>query len=703
MRAPTGLQHNSRSELLIQELRSEETDLQQEILARGCRSNDPEDKGYEPSSVPRGCTDVLWFIPFLVCVALAAYAVHYAVEKGDLNKFVSLPDRDGVPCGQGHNRGKPFLYFCMQKDSQHIMEGNDKRLDMTTPICVGICPGTYNTSSRCYLPLNHTYAWVQDYPTQPFIGLVCRPSYVYTKAVYDQFQRFVDKAPPIATMSIVIRAWNILLWAGMVALIFSYFFIAMLSRSGANCIVLTGVLVVVTTTGATAAFLFWCANPEASRTDACGANDNQTTQDFIAGIGLLLVGAFFLCLACQMSAWMETAVKLIQWSCKCILHTPSLFLAPPIIVLLRGLTVAWGAYVGLLIATAGIKNYTWARNYAEQKNHQVDVWGHRQFHISYEEWMCLLGTVLMNIWVQGIITCWAEFVTVYTSQSWYFSGGMSGQGSAPPLAFLRACWVATRYHMGSIIGGGLKIMLALPFHWTFGWMDSAIKSKYNPVGYILGGCCDCCLGTYRRFFASLSRHAFLDVSLQATPFHEAADHVLEILAQESTAFSLLNGASWLLQIVGLGVTAVIGHVVVAVAIQTDQNLHNVESPSFVQEPEMLCLAGAALALFVGFPFMSLFDIVSDVLVFCRTMQKMRVTANQPHSDSLVHEVMDRACASRINGMLSGMVGCHCGGRDRPNEEEWGLLSWSPPLPNGVPRRKESFNRPIRIPSAGQRY
>ncbi|CAE7753975.1 MAN2 [Symbiodinium microadriaticum] len=78
------------------------------------------------------------------------------------------------------------LHNCSLQDSQHIMEGNQKRLDMANPICVGICPGTYNTSSRCWLPIHESYAWVQDYPTQPFIGLVCRPSMVYTKAVYDQ-------------------------------------------------------------------------------------------------------------------------------------------------------------------------------------------------------------------------------------------------------------------------------------------------------------------------------------------------------------------------------------------------------------------------------------------------------------------------------------------------------------------------------------
>ncbi|CAE7240958.1 YNR073C [Symbiodinium necroappetens] len=132
------------------------------------------------------CTDPLWILPFLVCAAVAAYAVGYAVQKGNLNNILSLPDLHGNLCGSGLNRGKPFLYFCMQKDSQHIMEGNQKRLDMANPICVGICPGTYNTSSRCWLPIHESYAWVQDYPTQPFIGLVCRPSMVYTKAVYDQ-------------------------------------------------------------------------------------------------------------------------------------------------------------------------------------------------------------------------------------------------------------------------------------------------------------------------------------------------------------------------------------------------------------------------------------------------------------------------------------------------------------------------------------
>ncbi|CAJ1452471.1 unnamed protein product [Effrenium voratum] len=178
----------------------------------GRPSTDPEDRGFGPSTVPRSCTDACWIIPFVICLGLFVYVSSYALQNGDLSTLLSLPDRNGNLCGHGLNREKPFLYFCMQQNSQWAFEGNDKRLDMANPICVGICPGNYNTSSRCWLPLNQSYAWVQDYPTRSFIGFLCRPSRLFTQAVYEQFQRFVETAPPVASFSMVIRAWETLAW-----------------------------------------------------------------------------------------------------------------------------------------------------------------------------------------------------------------------------------------------------------------------------------------------------------------------------------------------------------------------------------------------------------------------------------------------------------------------------------------------------------
>eukprot|EP00434_Breviolum_minutum_P031928 symbB.v1.2.028234.t1/scaffold2972.1/size66174/3 len=136
--------------------------------------------------LPKRCTDTCWIIPFIICFGIFIFVCSDALSKGDLSNLVRLPDLNGHLCGQGINRDKPFLYFCMQQDSQWVFQGNDKRLDMANPVCVGICPGTYNTSTRCWLPLNQSYAWVQDYPTQPFIGFLCRPSRKFTSSLSDQ-------------------------------------------------------------------------------------------------------------------------------------------------------------------------------------------------------------------------------------------------------------------------------------------------------------------------------------------------------------------------------------------------------------------------------------------------------------------------------------------------------------------------------------
>ncbi|CAJ1369181.1 unnamed protein product [Effrenium voratum] len=388
-----------------------------------------------------------------------------------------------------------------------------------------------------------------------------------------------------------------------------------------------------------------------------------------------------------MSAWMETAVQCIQWSCKCILETPSLYLLPPVTLSARGLLVAGHIYVGAMLSSAGISKYKWIVSYSADS-----TWASAMLELSPVQWACFFGTIFMGIWAQGIVTAWTIFVTDYTSQMWYFSGGMSNKGSAPMLSVARAGWLGIRYHAGSMIGGGLKLMIALPWRISLGWLEETTKNQYNPVGAILGGCCDCFLHFYRRFFHVMSRHAFLDVSLQASPFDEAARHALSVLESESSAVSVLNGATWTFQIVGLGTIASIGHLVTTFEIQSRPELHSIQSPNYVQQPELLCMAGAVLAFAVAFPFMMMFDVVSDSILFCRSVQKMRHQANKPGVSAMMPD-LDRACGP-TNGMISRIVGCYCAGRDR-QAEDWGLLSnmsWNSTSDTASPPRSRPQDR-----------
>ncbi|CAJ1435495.1 unnamed protein product [Effrenium voratum] len=284
------------------------------------------------------------------------------------------------------------------------------------------------------------------------------------------------------------------------------------------------------------------------------------------------------------------------------------------------------------------------------------------------------GALFMGIWCQGIINAYSYFITDYVSQMWYFSGGMRKAGVVPASSVVKAAWLATRYHLGTMIGGGLQMMLSMPFRVTVGWLDAATRNPFNPVGCILGGCCDCCVNCYKSHLYPMSRNGYLDVSLQATTFGEASEHVIAILDHEAKAVSVLHGATWLFQIVGLGTMAVIGNVVTNCQIKWQESLHDVMSANYVQQPVLLAATGGAVALVVAFPFMMLIDVASDSILFCRTVQKMRHKEKVAVS-SMAAEV-DRACG-RFNGLLSGVVGCHCAGRDRPGEEEeWGLLSLS---------------------------
>jgi len=623
--------------------------------ADGSVTADDEDNGLEPDTVPRECTDIFWLLPLLVCLGLLVWVTTVAQQKGDLSVYTSLPDMNGEMCGKGLQKHKPFLYFCMDKGSEFIMEGNSKKLEMYYPICLEKCPSTWNTSSRCWVDgrtSNGHFEWVQDYPTLEYIGMLCRPSKVYTDKVYSQFESFLESGPPVARTTVITRAWPTLLLAGAMALVASYSFIAAVGFC-ASGIILMGVAIVIAGTGCTSVYLFWCA-----KNGGCGMSEHEETQDFFGGAILAIVAFYFLCLACRLSEEMETAVQCITWSCKCVLSTPSLFLMPLVTFIAQVFALGWCGYVILLLWSLGLAKKKWLFNPYEK-----ETWGGRAINFTTEEVWYLCFTFAIMIWIQGIITAGIFFVQAYVSQSWYFAGGMRDEGSVQRCAVPRAIYVGLRYHMGSLAKGGFIVLLALPLRALLGGIDNSVRDA-NPVGAILDGCCTCCLEPYRRHVKLYNWHVFFDLSLQGNNFCEAAHHVQRLWKHETAAVSVLNGATWLFQVVGIGVIGVVGHLTVAFEIAANESQRNVESPDFIQLPELLCVSGAVIAAFVSLPFMMIFDVVSDSILFCRTVQKLRLMA-MSHSE--VQAGLERACGSGFNIFLAELVSRNCAGRGSEDE------------------------------------
>ena len=67
------------------------------------------------------------------------------------------------------------------------------------------------------------------------------------------------------------------------------------------------------------------------------------------------------------------------------------------------------------------------------------------------------------------------------------------------------------------------------------------------------------------------------------------------------------------------------------------------SPDYVQNPFLLSLCGSAVAFIMAFPFMMIFDTVSDTILFAYIVQKMREEKQEEHTIYTVDDFMGLGC------------------------------------------------------------
>ena len=156
---------------------------------------DPRDKGKNPKTVQRNCTNVAWICPFLALLGVCCWITRIAVRVGKPAIMFRPPNFQGELCGKRRYHGMKFLYFCLRQESQA-----SKSLEIRYPICVKDCPDSSNTSRSCYTgkgEASDVHAWqsTHDYPTQPSMYF-CRPHREYTTGLSDDFWTAVSKGPP---------------------------------------------------------------------------------------------------------------------------------------------------------------------------------------------------------------------------------------------------------------------------------------------------------------------------------------------------------------------------------------------------------------------------------------------------------------------------------------------------------------------------
>eukprot|EP00438_Fugacium_kawagutii_P007261 Skav221920 [mRNA] locus=scaffold5163:72528:89997:- [translate_table: standard] len=364
-----------------------------------------------------------------------------------------------------------------------------------------------------------------------------------------------------------------------------------------------------------------------------------------------------------------------------VLETPSLKLQPVFALSCRAVVDFGAAFVVSLIMTCDLaddEEYHWI--IPPQSLNQI----------------AMLATVAFwCLWTNWIITAISDFTIMYTTELWVFTGGLTRRGGhAPCCSLLRGYFTCLRpsaelasgiawmmrYHFGTVVLGSLIVGVAQPFRIAIGLLAGMVRLDGNSVG-IFSCFCSWIVDAYMVYLEPWCRNAYMDVALNGLNFYESALHTAW---EYMTVVNILNGATWLFQLAGLGAITSLGHLQTwdfdvsrpgtrcsEVIIKYYPGFEDPFSPDYVQNPFLLSLCGSAVAFIMAFPFMMIFDTVSDTILFAYIVQKMREEKHQERT------IYTRACG--MVQTLDEFIGLGCW--DQRKKESQGatmgsMLDWA---------------------------
>jgi len=455
---------------------------------------------------------------------------------------------------------------------------------------------------------NFTLYEVKSYTSAPFVDLVCKP---WTHNLERLVQRWIDETPLVNTWATLINSYWPLLVSAAMGVIMSYVFMTML-RFRAAILVRTGM--VLLTLGPLITGLYYIYAWKRGDGKIWGSTGDKLT-DGVVGCAALICGIGFATISFRLQEATDLAVECIEWSCKAVLETPSLKLEPIMALASRGIVDLACVAVISMILTSELEDDEIPENTGRQYRVIPSQSGLQLVMLAAVSFWCL--------WTNMIITAISDFVIMYTAELWVFQGGLTRAGGHVPwCSLLRGYYTCIRYHLGSMVVGGLVVGTCQPFRLAMGVLAFVITFEGNSLS-ILSRCCDCLVVLYLEYFEPWSRNAYMDLALNGHPFQQSALHASMVNSEFMMTVNILNGATWVFQLAGLGAISSLGYFQTCVIIRYYPGFTDPFSSDFVQNPLLLTILGGVVAFVMAFPFMMIFDTVSDTILFAYIVQKIR--------------------------------------------------------------------------------
>jgi len=573
------------------------------LLFTGCnmpssRRQDDSESGSDSDSdleeffKKRRCTDPICCLLFVAAMAALIGMLVYGTKNGNLRKINHGFDAVGRQCGVNETvEDKPLLYFCPLVKSSGVHTVN-----MKDPVCVAACPtldfdGVTLTPSMVSECENQ-----QAYATVQVGNRYCLPDGSEEAVAREEVKQGMSDAADdfLNTSSKIGRGWQIILLTLVVATAMGYIFLCLL-KTLAKCIIYVCAFVGLVAFLLLGWFLF-----TQSAAQAAEGEDNLAITFKVLAIISWALALIVVSLICCCGQAVELSTACMGQAASVIWRMPVLLLSPLVKAFVKcGVLIVLAAGFVHLLSTGETSG----------------IGRDKHWSFSGEQKLMLASYVFISFWLLAFISALYQFSIAHAVGQYYMASNATGTKETKCCAVFEGVYVGLRYHGGSLAFGS-AVIAALEFiQRILEWAEKKSQLEHNQVLTCILSCILCACRCLEGIIQFINKNAYIDIAITSSGFCTAVQNVMHIIVDHGAAMAILNGATFIFQIVGLAsITATCG--LLSAYLLTGDKYSNSASEDYIENPGYAIALCCVLAFVVAWAFMSIFDMASDTLLIC---------------------------------------------------------------------------------------
>jgi len=564
------------------------------------------DSGYDSDVTPGGrhkCTDIPCMLVFVATMVGLVALVKHADTNGNVKQLYYGVDNVGNICGVSESvKDKKYLYWCPHVDFE--TDG----VNFLHPTCITHCPGDNEPVGEC----GESPA---AYPVKEVQGHSCLPALLDPHATAT-IRVAGDFAEKLGSDEMGMRhGKQVLAGAIVCGLLVGYIYLYLL-RKTAKCLIYT-FTILATLNMILNGVLLWNMKPSSlssQYSNGRGSDGLRMTQ--WDAIGCWIAAALMVAVFFAFRKAINTSLACIQCAVLVMFKMPCLLLAPFKLALVK-VTMWLSMLYGLFHLVALLEWKGTPGGMGFQRSIDLDS------EVTQMVKLYAIFYVFAMIWALEFANAVYTFTISYAAGYYYFSEPDDDDDRSVPCTVLQeGGFVAIFYHTGSLAYGSIMVTIVSTLFWGVSFLDRQAKTGCNPCCRVIAQClmcfCRCCSG----MVGFINKNCYTEMAITGDHgFCGSIQGVLKVMVDQGAAMVIMNAATFIIQMQGMQV--IVGSAMMCAFIMLQQDKYsNPTSESHIESKGLVYVMVAILSATVGWSFMSVFDAVTDSLLFCFAIDKM---------------------------------------------------------------------------------